>query len=170
MSESLAVRTAAVSTSVTIPDALVSPVRDVLDLFAARDRDGEILTAVRHFPAREAQWADFPSWTSANLRAAYQAKGVRRPYTHQAATAAAVHDEKNVVIVTPTASGKTLCYNLPVLNEILENPDTRAESFPPAVRSRRWPAATELAFAEPAGRIPPVPGPSWVKRSNRDHE
>jgi DEAD/DEAH box helicase domain-containing protein len=126
MSESLAVRTAAVSTSVTVPDALVSPVRDVLDLFAARDRDGEILTAVRHFPAREAQWADFPSWTSANLRAAYQAKGVRRPYTHQAATAAAVHDEKNVVIVTPTASGKTLCYNLPVLNEILENPDTRA--------------------------------------------
>jgi DEAD/DEAH box helicase domain-containing protein len=37
-----------------------------------------------------------------------------------------VHDGKNVVVVTPTASGKTLCYNLPVLNEVLENPDTRA--------------------------------------------
>ena len=33
---------------------------------------------------------------------------------------------KNIAIVTPTASGKTLCYNLAVLNAVLENPDTRA--------------------------------------------
>ena len=51
---------------------------------------------------------------------------MRRPYSHQAAAAEAVHDGKNVVIVTPTASGKTLCYNLPVLNAILEDTDTRA--------------------------------------------
>jgi DEAD/DEAH box helicase domain-containing protein len=37
-----------------------------------------------------------------------------------------VRDGKNVVVVTPTASGKTLCFNLPVLNAVLENPDTRA--------------------------------------------
>ena len=37
-----------------------------------------------------------------------------------------MRDGKNVVVVTPTASGKTLCYNLPVLNAVLENPDTRA--------------------------------------------
>ena len=37
-----------------------------------------------------------------------------------------MHSGKNVVVVTPTASGKTLCYNLPVLNAVLENPDTRA--------------------------------------------
>jgi ATP-dependent helicase YprA (DUF1998 family) len=41
-------------------------------------------------------------------------------------TAQFVRDGKNVVVVTPTASGKTLCYNLPVLNAVLENPDTRA--------------------------------------------
>ena len=53
MSESLAVRTARDSSAAIIPDDLaLSPVRDVLDLFAARDRDGEILTAIRHFPAR----------------------------------------------------------------------------------------------------------------------
>jgi DEAD/DEAH box helicase domain-containing protein len=127
MSESLAVRSARESAAVAIPEALaLSGVRDVLDVFAARDRDGEMLTAVRHFPAREAQWADFPAWVRADLRAAYQAKGIRRPYTHQAAAAESVHAGKNVVIVTPTASGKTLCYNLPVLNEILEKPDTRA--------------------------------------------
>jgi len=127
MSESLAVRTARDSAAAIIPDDLgFSPVRDVLDIFAQRDRTGETLTAVRHFPAREAQWADFPAWVREDLRAVYQAKGIRRPYTHQAAAAESVHAEKNVVIVTPTASGKTLCYNLPVLNEILEKPDTRA--------------------------------------------
>jgi len=101
-------------------------VAQVLDGFAARDRDGEILTAVRHYPAREARWAEFPEWVNADLRSAYNAKGIQRLYTHQAAAAEAVHAEKNVVIVTPTASGKTLCYNLPVLNAILEDDDTRA--------------------------------------------
>src|ERR1700686_1659863 len=101
-------------------------VTQVLDTFAARDRDGEILTAVRHYPAREAQWAEFPEWVHADLRAAYYAKGIRQLYTHQAAAAEAVHAGKNVVIVTPTASGKTLCYNLPVLDAILANDDTRA--------------------------------------------
>ena len=101
-------------------------VTQVLDAFATRDRDGETLTAVRHYPAREAQWAEFPEWVHADLRAAYNAKGIRQLYTHQAAAAEAVHAGKNVVIVTPTASGKTLCYNLPVLDAILANDDTRA--------------------------------------------
>jgi DEAD/DEAH box helicase domain-containing protein len=104
----------------------VARVTEVLDTFAARDRDGETLTAVRHYPAREAQWAEFPEWVHADLRAAYNAKGIRQLYTHQAAAAEAVHAGKNVVIVTPTASGKTLCYNLPALDAILANDDTRA--------------------------------------------
>jgi len=119
MPESLAVR----RTSAT---NVVAQVHEVLDSFAARDNSGEILTAVQHFPAREAQWADFPNWVNADLVSAYHAKGVRQLYTHQAASAEAVHAGKNVVIVTPTASGKTLCYNLPVLNAVLENSDTRA--------------------------------------------
>jgi DEAD/DEAH box helicase domain-containing protein len=127
MSQSLAVRPALRPGALALPEGLgEGAVREVLDLFAARDRDREVLTAVRHFPAREAQWAEFPEWVRADLRAAYLAKGIRRPYTHQADAAAAVHAGKNAVIVTPTASGKTLCYNLPVLNEILQKPDTRA--------------------------------------------
>ena len=119
MAESLAVRKIGSSTAST-------RVHDVLDAFAQRDHSGETLTAVRHFPAREAQWADFLAWSHPDLVAAYAAKGIRRLYTHQAAAAEAVHAGKNVVIVTPTASGKTLCYNLPVLNAVLENTDTRA--------------------------------------------
>jgi len=98
----------------------------VVNGFLERDPTGEIITAVRRFPAREAEFAEFPSWIHSDLVAAYGAKGVRRPYSHQVAAAEAVHDGKNVVIVTPTASGKTLCYNLPVLNAILEDTDTRA--------------------------------------------
>jgi DEAD/DEAH box helicase domain-containing protein len=119
MPESLAVQRA------TLP-AAITRVHQVLDAFAARDRNGELLTAIRHFPAREAQWADFPAWVNPTLADTYAAKGIRRLYTHQAAAAEAVHAGKNVVIVTPTASGKTLCYNLPVLNAVLENSDTRA--------------------------------------------
>jgi len=119
MPGSLAVRRAGISTAMT-------RVHEVLDTFAARDHTGEILTAIRHFPAREAQWADFPAWVHPDLAAAYAAKNIRRLYTHQADAAEAVHAGKNVVIVTPTASGKTLCYNLPILNTILKNLDTRA--------------------------------------------
>ncbi len=127
MHDSLAVR-AAKATSLE-PDqgsSALTRVTQVLDTFAARDRAGEVLTAVRHYPAREAQWAEFPEWICPELRAAYTAKGIRKIYTHQAAAAEAVHAGKNVVIVTPTASGKTLCYNLPILNEILADTDTRA--------------------------------------------
>jgi DEAD/DEAH box helicase domain-containing protein len=101
-------------------------VSEVLDGFALRDPLGKVLTAVRHFPARDAQFAEFPAWVHADLIAAYAAKGVSRPYTHQAAAAEMAHAGKNIVIVTPTASGKTLCYNLPILSAILENSDNRA--------------------------------------------
>jgi DEAD/DEAH box helicase domain-containing protein len=127
MHDSLAVRTAK---SPSLPlergSTALTRVTQVLDSFAARDHAGEVLTAVRHYPAREAQWAEFPEWVRPELRAAYTAKGIQNLYTHQAAAAEAVHAGKNVVIVTPTASGKTLCYNLPILNAILTDTDTRA--------------------------------------------
>jgi DEAD/DEAH box helicase domain-containing protein len=127
MSHSLAVRQAASLDSVEASaGSSLARVREVLDGFAARDVTGEVLTAVRHFPAREAHFADFPSWVHTDLVAAYMAKGIQRLYTHQAAAADAVRASKNIVVVTPTASGKTLCYNLPILHSVLENPDTRA--------------------------------------------
>src|SRR6266436_274683 len=133
MAESLAVRKAGVADEVSadvpaIPrsSTAITRVHQVLDVLAARDIHGEILTAVRHYPAREAQWADFPGWTNADLREAYAGKGIQQLYSHQAAAAEAVHVGKNVVVVTPTASGKTLCYNLPILNAILESSDSRA--------------------------------------------
>jgi DEAD/DEAH box helicase domain-containing protein len=118
MRDALAVRAARSDSLATVEEIVAS--------LAERDRSGEVLTAVRQIPAREAQYAPMPPWVRSELAAAYAAKGIAQLYTHQAAAAEAVRGGKNVVVVTPTASGKTICYNLPVLNAVLENPDTRA--------------------------------------------
>jgi DEAD/DEAH box helicase domain-containing protein len=115
---SLAVRAAKSDSLATVEEIVAS--------LAERDRSGEVLTAVRQIPARDAQFAPMPPWVRKELAAAYVAKGIAQLYTHQAAAAEIVHAGRNVVVVTPTASGKTICYNLPVLNAVLENPDTRA--------------------------------------------
>jgi DEAD/DEAH box helicase domain-containing protein len=100
--------------------------QEALGALVARYRADEVLTAVRHIPAREAQFRAMPAWVRPELAAAYHAKGIEKLYTHQAAAAELAHAGKNLVVVTPTASGKTLCYNLPVLSAVLGNPDTRA--------------------------------------------
>jgi DEAD/DEAH box helicase domain-containing protein len=77
-------------------------------------------------PAREARYADFPDGIDLRLVRTLQARGITRLYTHQAEAVSAIMQDRDVVVVTPTASGKTLCYNLPVLNEIMKNPSARA--------------------------------------------
>jgi DEAD/DEAH box helicase domain-containing protein len=57
---------------------------------------------------------------------ALMARGIERLYTHQSGAWEHIKAGRNVVIITPTASGKTLCYNGPVLNAILSDPSTRA--------------------------------------------
>jgi DEAD/DEAH box helicase domain-containing protein len=110
----------------TRPSTALETVQRVLGNLVARYHADEILTCVRQLPAREAVSRPLPEWVREEVAAAYSAKGVQELYSHQATTAELVHQGKNVVVVTPTASGKTLCYNLPVLNAVLENPDTRA--------------------------------------------
>jgi len=108
------------------PPATLETVHNILGSLVARYRQDEVVTAVRQFPAREAKFRPMPAWVTSALAEAYRAKGIRELYSHQAATAELVRNGKNVVVVTPTAAGKTLCYNLPVLNALLENADTRA--------------------------------------------
>jgi len=90
------------------------------------DTPDEVVTAVRRLPAAEAAYAPFPAGLDPRLRAAFEARGVQQLYTHQAEAFDLVAQGKQVVVTTPTASGKTLCYNLPVLDRILKNPATRA--------------------------------------------
>jgi len=82
--------------------------------------------SIRHLPARDGQYADIPSAVDPKLAAALTQRGIKQLYIHQAASFDHVHSGRNAVIVTPTASGKTLCYNLPVLNKLIEDPGARA--------------------------------------------
>ncbi|MEZ4719565.1 MAG: DEAD/DEAH box helicase [Caldilineaceae bacterium] len=77
-------------------------------------------------PARPAQFAPMPDALHPRLRQALAARGITRLYSHQADAIDAALAGQDVVVVTPTASGKTLCYNGPVLNSLLRDPAGRA--------------------------------------------
>ena len=84
------------------------------------------IRAIRSIPAKDGEFAEIPASVQPALRATLEQRGIPQLYVHQADAYQACADGKNVVIVTPTASGKTLCYNLPVLNKVLEDPGARA--------------------------------------------
>jgi DEAD/DEAH box helicase domain-containing protein len=84
------------------------------------------VTAWEVLPAHPPRYAAWPSHLDPRLVQALRASGVAQLYTHQAAALEATQRGEHVVVVTATASGKTLCYNLPVLNTLLNNPDARA--------------------------------------------
>ena len=77
-------------------------------------------------PARPAVYADYPSALDERLLPVLQKRGVHQLYSHQAHAIREVLSGQDVVVVTPTASGKTMCYNLPVLSAIMKDPDARA--------------------------------------------
>ncbi len=84
------------------------------------------LKAVKHLPAQEARLEDYPAEVHPELVKVLKGKGFERLYTHQHSCWKAVQERRNAVVVTPTASGKTLCYNLPVLDAMLKDPSARA--------------------------------------------
>src|ERR1700722_6438359 len=84
------------------------------------------VTAIRRLPAIAAQYAPFPETLDARLVSALRSRGIEQLYTHQAAAIDHALAGRHVVVITPTASGKTLGYNAPVLNAILQDPSSRA--------------------------------------------
>jgi DEAD/DEAH box helicase domain-containing protein len=86
----------------------------------------ENVTSIKHIPAREGNFAPFAEWVHPRIRSILEKRGVHQLYSHQAEAIESVRNGRDVILVTPTASGKTLCYNLPVLQRILEEPETRA--------------------------------------------
>ena len=84
------------------------------------------VTAVRRMSAKSAEYAPFPEGIDARVREVLAARGIEQVYTHQAEAIEHVLARRNVVITTPTASGKTLCYNAPILSQILRDGSSRA--------------------------------------------
>ncbi|MGI8912644.1 MAG: DEAD/DEAH box helicase [Chloroflexota bacterium] len=84
------------------------------------------ITAWRHFPPQPPRYDEWPAYLDPRLKKQLLARGMERPYTHQAEAIKRLRQGEHVVVVTPTASGKTICYNVPVVQRILEDPSARA--------------------------------------------
>jgi len=91
--------------------------------------DGDLaanFAAWRVLPAQPPSLSPFPVGLDAGLKEVLRRRGIEQLYSHQAEAIDAVLAGRNVAVVTPTASGKTLCYNLPVLQTLLGDPEARA--------------------------------------------
>jgi DEAD/DEAH box helicase domain-containing protein len=93
--------------------------------FNPADFPGDI-TLDHLIPAAAPDFAPLPGDLRPELVTALAGRGIERLYSHQAKAYEAVRKGRHLVVVTPTASGKTLCYNLPVLQRLLEDPEKRA--------------------------------------------
>jgi DEAD/DEAH box helicase domain-containing protein len=93
------------------------------------ENDPEFMSCVTHWERvtpRDGIFSEFPEDLDPRLKDILANRGTTRLYSHQAEAYRAVRDGRDAVVVTPTASGKTLCYNLPVLQDLLQNADHRA--------------------------------------------
>lgn len=84
------------------------------------------VTSWRVLPERKAAYGEFPQTLDPRVIDVLHKKGIKRPYIHQSMAIEAAIEKKDFVVVTPTASGKTLCYNVPVLDSILKDESARA--------------------------------------------
>jgi DEAD/DEAH box helicase domain-containing protein len=98
---------------------------DVLAKLTTDPRFARHITHWRRLPPEPARYADRLPPLDERLIAVLRARGLDRLYVHQASAVEAALAGQHVVVVTPTASGKTLCYNLPVLNALLADPAAR---------------------------------------------
>lgn len=99
---------------------------NVLARWRAQPEIADQIVVWRSTPARQAALAEFPPDLHPALIRSLDTQGINALYTHQLQAWQAVNGHKNVVVTTGTASGKTLCYNLPVLDLLLHDPSARA--------------------------------------------
>ena len=102
---------------------------NLLQILDELKQDKYLQRCISHWevvPPREAVYAEFPAGMNPRIKSVLEKRGIRKLYSHQATAIENILAGKNVVTVTPTASGKTLCYNLPVVNAVLEKPESRA--------------------------------------------
>ena len=97
----------------------------ILDDLLTSPSTGPCITASRHFPARPPVLVPFPSSLDPRIGEALRGRGITDLYSHQARSWELIDKGHHVVVVTPTASGKTLCYNLPALQALVHQPDAR---------------------------------------------
>ena len=101
------------------------PIDRVLARFKKLQDQGEV-TAWVQLESQPGAFREFPAELDRRLVKVLRQSGISNLYSHQLEAYQKVRQGRNVVVVTPTASGKTLCYNLPVLERLLHHPESRA--------------------------------------------
>ena len=102
-------------------------------------------------PGREGQYTEFPSELAAPVRQALEGRGIENLYSHQAQAFELASAGSDVVIATPTASGKSLCFNLPVFDTLAREPESRAIFLYPTKALSRDQEEALRAFLDAAG-------------------
>ncbi|HEY7926910.1 MAG TPA: DEAD/DEAH box helicase [Candidatus Dormibacteraeota bacterium] len=105
---------------------LLDPVADALTQLRASATVAGRIVHEEVLPAQAAEYAGWPSALDPRLLAALHARGIDRPYIHQAEAIDHALAGRDVVVVTPTASGKTLAFAAPVLDAWLHDPEVRS--------------------------------------------
>ncbi|KKK45099.1 MAG: ATP-dependent RNA helicase DbpA, partial [Candidatus Lokiarchaeum sp. GC14_75] len=98
---------------------------EYLNFIKSQDFYHDQIFHIEHIPKQEAQFSDLEKPLSKRLQRWLDNNNIKL-WRHQAEAINLIRNGKNTVIVTSTASGKSLCYNIPVLQSILEEPKTTA--------------------------------------------
>ncbi len=101
-------------------------IEHVLSQFRQDPRFISSVTTWQSFDEQPGSYDKVPSDLHPSLRKSLNNQGVVSLYSHQKRAYDLVSSGKNICVITPTASGKTLCYNLPVLNSILKNSNSKS--------------------------------------------
>jgi len=87
-----------------------------------RRTEADNIRGLIEIPAKEPRYAEMPAHIAPELRGALRARGIEKLYSHQREAFDCYSADKDFVVTTPTASGKTLCYLLPILQAKIKNP------------------------------------------------
>ncbi len=126
-------------------------VESVLHKIESNPRFMSNVTFRHTIPAQPGIYEPVPEFVPDALRDLLQRKGIEQLYSHQAQAVRAVQEGKDIVVVTPTASGKTLCYNLPVIKTLLEDEEARALYLFPTKALAQDQVAELMAWSDELG-------------------
>jgi DEAD/DEAH box helicase domain-containing protein len=116
------------TTAEQLPQASTDPVEQLAAQLRSRYKaqiNGELI-----IPEKSGSYAPFPGALDVRLQQALRSRGIAQLYTHQAESWKSVQSGQHTVVITPTASGKTICYNLPVLQAALQRKAKALYMFP----------------------------------------
>jgi DEAD/DEAH box helicase domain-containing protein len=134
-----------------LPSSGEETLAECLETLAARPEHRGALTHWQRLPSRPARYGELALPLSGPLAEALGARGIERLYTHQVQAIEALRGGLDTVVVTGTASGKSLCYHLPVLERLLAEPEATALYLFPtkALAQDQLQGLTRLAAGHP---------------------